>query len=277
MGALAKIGSANSSQETSGERLRRIESLETLGRLVGGVAHDFNNLLTGIVLCSDLLLSGLSKESHLRRYAEEIRAAGGQGARLVRQLMDVAAPHAVAVHYVSVNHVIEKMRTLVDRLIGENVQLTTELASHVALVKMDPAQIQQIVLNLVLNARDAMPDGGRITISTRESPRVAQEDPGVCEFIELEIRDSGCGMDAATRARLFEPFFTTKKPGEGTGLGLFTVVNIVQQQKGTVEIQSVPGQGTTVIVRLPGIPADLQETTKSDATCGFEHSETTRR
>jgi len=263
MGALAKFGPATERQDTSAERLQEAQKLEAIGRLASGVAHDFNNLLTGIVLCSDLLIAGLDKESRLRRYAQEIRTAGGQGASLVRQLMEVAAPHAVEAQCLSVNKVIEEMRNLLDRLLGENIQLNTQLAGDLELVKMDLAQIQQIVLNLVLNARDALPDGGRITVSTRNSSGLAMDDGSNSHSaIELEIRDSGCGMDAATRARVFEPFFTTKKPGKGTGLGLSTVMSIVQQQKGTVEIESAPGQGTAVTVRLPGIVTDLQGTKK---------------
>lgn len=257
MSALAEVGQAPPTEDSLAEqRLREAQKLEALGRLVSGVAHDFNNLLTGIVLCSDLLLAGLENGNRLRRYAQEIRAAGAQGAGLIQQLMAVARPRASEAHWLSFNEVIVELRNLMVRLIGENIELVTELADNPALVKMDKAQIQQIVLNLVLNARDAMPDGGRITLSTRNCRRKHSSAEPDYSGIEFETRDTGCGMDAETRSRVFEPFFTTKKPGKGTGLGLATVISIVKQQQGMVEIDSAPGQGTRVMVRLPARDTD---------------------
>jgi len=229
--------------------------MEAIGRLVSGVAHDFNNLLTGIVLCSDLLLAGLEKDSRLRRYVQEIRSAAAQGASLVQQLSAVARPGTAEPTPLSFNDVVADMRNLLARLIGENIELSTELAANLGRIKMGPAQARQIVLNLALNARDAMPDGGQLTLSTRNSclatvgayPDQASHQP----FIEFEVRDTGLGMDAQTRSRLFEPFFTTKSPGKGTGLGLATVLSIVKQHRGTIEIESEPGKGTNVKIRLP--------------------------
>jgi signal transduction histidine kinase len=275
MGALAKVGLAPETKDESAAALQEAQKLEAIGRLVSGVAHDFNNLLTGIVLCSDLLLAGLEKESRLRRYAQEIRTAGSQGASLIRQLMEVAAPHVIEAHLLSINDVILGMRNLLDRLIGENIQLITEFADDLELVNADSAQIQQIVLNLVLNARDAMPNGGQIVICTRnKSVRMAEEH---FSTVELEIRDTGCGMHATTRARVFEPFFTTKEPGKGTGLGLSTVLSIAQKLKGTVEIESDPGQGTTLTVRLPAAPAELPRKKKFGPDGDCERSMQTRR
>ncbi|MGH9499086.1 MAG: sensor histidine kinase [Terriglobales bacterium] len=229
--------------------------MEAVGRLVSGVAHDFNNLLTGVVLCSDLLLAGLEKQSPLRRYAQEIRVAAGQGTELIQQLLAVARQGAVAESLLSFNDAIAGLRNLLARLIGEDIEMIMHLADDVGMVKMDPAHAQQIILNLLLNARDAMPDGGRITLATRNSARAESSakpsESAAPAYMEFEVSDNGCGMDAATRARAFQPFFTTKKPGSGSGLGLATVASIVQQGGGTVAVESEPGRGTRVVVRLP--------------------------
>jgi signal transduction histidine kinase len=241
------------------QQLRDAHKMEAIGRLVGGVAHDFNNLLTGMVLCSELILAGLEENHRLRRFAEEIRKAGEQGAGLIQQLMAVARQRAVEPCLLSVNDVISEVRNLLSRLIGENIELVAELADDLGLVRMDPAQVQQIILNLVLNARDAMPDGGRITINTRNSDG---QTPGrnphnqFCDsWVSIAVSDIGCGMDAETRARLFEPFFTTKKPGLGNGLGLATVYRIVTHEGGTIEVKSETGKGTRVVVHLPRVGA----------------------
>jgi two-component system, cell cycle sensor histidine kinase and response regulator CckA len=236
--------------------------MESIGRLVSGVAHDFNNLLTGIVLCSDLLIAGLEKESRLCRYAEQIRIASAQGAGMIQHLLAVARQRTVAPAWLSLNDAITGMQDLLTRLIGENVELLIELAQDLRLVRIDPAEAQEIILNLVLNARDAMPDGGQITLSTRNRFAVI----GGCSpsaslpaaFIELTIRDTGSGMDAETRARVFEPFFTTKEAGKGTGLGLATVHRIVQQEGGAIEIESELGKGTRIIIRLPAADSHQQ-------------------
>ncbi|MGA8488833.1 MAG: ATP-binding protein [Terriglobales bacterium] len=241
------------------QQLRDAQKMEAIGRLVGGVAHDFNNLLTGMVLCSELILAGLEKNHRLRRFAEEIRKAGEQGAGLIQQLMAVARQRAVEPCLLSLNNVVSDMHNLLGRLIGENIELVAELADDLGLVRMDPAQVQQIVLNLVLNARDAMPDGGRVTLNTRncDGPRPGgNANNGFNDsWVALTVSDVGCGMDAETRARVFEPFFTTKKPGQGNGLGLATVYRIVTHEGGTVEIESEAGKGTRVVVHLPRIGA----------------------
>jgi two-component system cell cycle sensor histidine kinase/response regulator CckA len=244
------------------QQLRDAHRMEAIGRLVGGVAHDFNNLLTGMVLCSELILAGLEENHRLRRFAEEIRKAGEQGAGLIQQLMAVARQRAVEPRLLCLNEVVSEVRNLLTRLIGENIELVAELAEDLGLVKMDPAQVQQIILNLVLNARDAMPDGGRVTLSTRNCDGSKGDGPGAgrdgqsqfCDsWVALAVSDTGCGMDAETRARLFEPFFTTKKPGQGNGLGLATVHRIVTHECGTIEVESETGRGTRVVVHLPRV------------------------
>jgi two-component system cell cycle sensor histidine kinase/response regulator CckA len=243
-------------------QLHEAQKMEAIGRLVGGVAHDFNNLLTGIMLYCDLLMAGLEGSSRLRHHAEEIRLAGEHGGALIQQLLAVARQQVVEPRVLSLNEVVARMRNLLSRLIGENIDLVTELADDLWCVKMDPAQAQQIILNLVLNARDAMPDGGRVTLQTRNCAGVQEkrdgQDQDLTPGIELTVTDTGCGMDAETRSHLFEPFFTTKRPGQGNGLGLATVHNVVQQDGGTIAVESELGQGTRVIVRLPRVQAEFE-------------------
>src|SRR5271155_960376 len=167
MNALAQIRPQLESTDATAEQLGNAQRMEAIGRLVSGVAHDFNNLLTGVVLCSDLLLAGLEKQSRLRRYAQEIRIAAGHGTELIQQLLTVARQGAVTASLLSFNDAIAGLRNLLVRLIGEDIELITHLADDLGMVKMDPAHAQQIILNLVLNSRDAMPEGGRITITTR--------------------------------------------------------------------------------------------------------------
>jgi len=239
------------------QQLRDAHKMEAIGRLVGGVAHDFNNLLTGMVLCSELILAGLEPDSRLRRFAEEIRKAGEQGAGLIQQLMAVARQRAVEPCLLCLNDVVSEIGTLLSRLIGEDIELIPDLANDLGVVRMDPAQVQQIILNLVLNARDAMPTGGRITIHTRncDGPKPGRDAHNqLCDsWVALAVSDTGCGIDPETRARLFEPFFTTKKPGVGNGLGLATVYRIVTHEGGTIDVESETGRGTRVVVLLPRV------------------------
>ncbi len=215
-----RLGGDQPADSPSEQQLRESQKMEAIGRLVGGVAHDFNNLLTGMVLCSELLLVGLEKDSRLRHYAEEIRSAGVQGAALIRQLLAVARQRVVAPCLLSLNEVITGMHGLLARLIGENIELVSELAVDLKLVRMDPAQVQQIILNLVLNARDAMPDGGRIALMTRNGSDGQENRRNGC--LQVLGRSSRSATRAVawmrkTRSHLFEPFFTTKKPGQGSG------------------------------------------------------------
>ncbi len=241
-------------------RHQEAQGMEAVGRLVGGVAHDFNNLLTGIMLYCDLLLGELEEGSRSRRQVQEMRMAGEHGAAMVQQLLAVARPPADQAQLVVMNDVVRGFQDLLVRLIGENVVLSAALADDLGAVKMDPAQVQQILLNLVLNARDAMPEGGRITVSTRNGtgPCLIGDEPELQsgQWVELTVADTGGGMDAATAERAFEPFFTTKSPGRGNGLGLATARRLVHQAGGTIIAESEPGQGTRVSMRLPRIQPD---------------------
>ncbi len=229
---------------------------EAIGRLTGGVVHDFNNLLTGVMLYCDLLLSSLDTRDRRRRYADEIRSAIVQATGLVQQLLIFARPQAEPGRLLCLNEVASGMNSLLTRLIGENIALDLKLDPELGLVKIHQAQAQQIILNLVLNARDAQPNGGRITIETsncRFQPVAGTVPNGLPAFpcVLLAVGDNGRGMDAETRDHLFEPFFTTKNAGQGTGLGLTTVRSIVTSNRGLIHFESQPGHGTRVMILLP--------------------------
>jgi signal transduction histidine kinase len=241
-------------------RQRESQGIEAVGQLVGGVAHDFNNLLTGIILYCDLLLGELEEDSQIRGHIREMRMAGEHGVAMVQQLLAVARPPANESHVFVLNDAVRGIHELMVRLIGEDIVLSTALAADLGPVKMDPAQVQQILLNLVLNARDAMPDGGRITVSTRNQtgpgPIADASESQNGQWVELTVADTGAGMDAETVERAFEPFFTTKRPGRGNGLGLATARRLVQQEGGTIMAESAPGTGTRVSMRLPRVQPD---------------------
>ena len=245
------------------ESLLQAQRWEAVGRLTGGVVHDFNNLLTGVMLYCDLLLSSLDVRDRRRRYADDIRSAIVQATGLVRQLLVFARPHATPARLLCLNEIAGAMHGLLTRLIGENIALDLHLDPELGVVNLDQAQAQQIILNLVLNARDALPAGGRITVETsncRFQPvaGTAPSDPPAFPCVLLVVGDNGHGMNAETRQRLFEPFFTTKNAGQGTGLGLTTVRSIVTTNRGLIHFESEPGRGTRVMILLPRAsqPAD---------------------
>jgi len=252
---LALVESANGNARAD-EQVRHAHSLETMGRLAGGVAHDFNNLLTGVLLYCDLLMASVEPGQRVYKYAQEIRNAGMQATGLVRQLLSVARPAKFEPRLLSLNEIAEGMRNLLLRLIGENIELQLRLDPNLGLIKMDPTLAQQILLNLVLNARDAMPSGGRITIETANGKIQVLPNPGLAKTMaELPcavfvVEDNGSGMDENTRAHVFESFFTTKG-SKGTGLGLTTVHEIVTSSGGLIHVESAVGSGTRFTVLLP--------------------------
>jgi signal transduction histidine kinase len=225
-------------------------AMETMGRLVSGVAHDFNNLLTGMLLYCDLLIAGLEGNARLQNQVREMRTAGQQGGALIQQLLTLARHQVSEPRAISWNDTISGMQPFLQRLIGEDIELGADLDVELEPVEMDPAQMQQTILNLVLNARDAMPDGGKVTIATRNCRESSLASSPVAA-VEFSVSDTGCGMDEETRAHIFEPFFSTKGPGRGNGLGLATVHNIVAKHGGTIQVESTPGSGTKVGIRLP--------------------------
>ena len=234
--------------------LQQSQKMEAIGRLAGGVAHDFNNLLAVITGYSDLLLESLAEPD--RRKVEQIKQAANSAASLTRQLLMFSRQQVVQPMILDINQTVGNIDKMLRRLIKENIEFTVVLDRYLDRVKADPGQIEQIVLNLVVNARDAMPNGGKLRIQTK-NVRLEKDSPqaeaGVSQgrFILLEVTDTGTGMDQQTQARIFEPFFTTKAVGKGTGLGLATVYGIVQQSNGHIEVQSTLGHGSSFRIYLP--------------------------
>jgi CheY-like chemotaxis protein len=230
--------------------------MEAVGRLAGGIAHDFNNLLTVITGRSRLLLGRLAPDDPLRRGVEIIDATAERAGLLTRQLLAFSRKQVLSPAVLDLNEVVTGVTDLLRRLIGETIDLDVRLAPSPGRVRVDRGQIEQVLVNLVVNARDAMPRGGRITIETSRVVPTAPRDggpPGLApgSSVRLAVTDTGTGMDAGTRARIFEPFFTTKEPGKGTGLGLATVYGIVTQSGGRLEVESEPGAGSAFTIFLP--------------------------
>jgi len=234
------------------EQLRQAQKMEAVGRLAGGVAHDFNNMLGVITGYTDLLLHRAANDSRIREPLQEIMKAAERASSLTRQLLVFSRREIVAQQVLDLNELILGMHTLLRRLIGEDIELVTLPEPQLGLVKIDPGQIEQILMNLAVNARDAMPEGGTVRIETKNVERGA-EGAGLApgSYVQLSVTDTGCGMDAETQRRIFEPFFTTKEKGKGTGLGLATVYGIVQQNGGAIQVESAPGRGTTFQILLP--------------------------
>ncbi|MGZ8450061.1 MAG: response regulator [Candidatus Deferrimicrobiaceae bacterium] len=238
------------------EQERQSQKMEAVGRLAGGVAHDFNNLLTVINGYSEVLLRRLGENDPARREVGEIHKAGERAAALTRQLLAFSRKQMMESKPIRLNEIVSGMVAMLRRLIGENVALATSLAPEPWIVVADPGQVEQVVLNLAVNARDAMPSGGTITISTENVALVAPEDRDgyvlpAGRYVRLGIADTGCGMDAETMSHMFDPFFTTKERGKGTGLGLASVYGIVKQSGAYISARSATGRGTSFEVYFP--------------------------
>ncbi|MEO8048656.1 MAG: PAS domain S-box protein [Nitrospirota bacterium] len=246
-------------------QLRQAQRMEAVGRLAGGMAHDFNNLLTVIRGYSELLLGRLGPADAMRKDTEEIKKAADRATGLTRQLLSFSRRQFVETKVVDLNTLVANMDGMLRRLIGEDlVELSTELDPSTCLMKADPGQIEQVIMNLVVNARDAMPRGGRLTVETRNvtvGEEVRLDAVGVApgSYVLLAVRDTGLGMDAEVRSHLFEPFFTTKEKGRGTGLGLSTVYGIVQQSGGSITVESAPGQGAIFRIYFPRVEQEVSE------------------
>jgi signal transduction histidine kinase/DNA-binding LacI/PurR family transcriptional regulator/ActR/RegA family two-component response regulator len=246
------------------EQLRQAQKMEAIGRLAGGIAHDFNNMLVVINGLSELLLRGIDADDQARHDLEQIRYAGERAADLTRRLLAFGRQQVLQPRVLNLNDVLTNVEAMLQHLIGEDVALATILEPSLARVRVDAGQIEQLILNLALNARDAMPDGGRLRIETANvdlDQDYVREHIGVeaGPHVLLRVSDTGIGMDADTEARLFEPFFTTKPAGRGTGLGLATVFGIVQQSGGHIAVSTAPGQGTTFEIYLPQSTLTAQE------------------
>jgi PAS domain S-box-containing protein len=237
-------------------QLRQAQKMEALGRLAGGVAHDFNNLLGVILGYSDLLAHRLP-EGPDRAKMEQVSEAARRGATLTRQLLAFSRKQFLDTQPLSLNALISDLSAILRRLLGEPIRLELQLDPAAGIVRADPGQMQQVILNLASNARDAMPDGGRLRISTRNLQRTLPGRAAPAWFVELAVHDTGAGMDEQTQRHAFDPFFTTKPRGRGTGLGLATVHGVVEQSGGVVELSSAPGAGATFRILLPRVDATL--------------------
>jgi two-component system cell cycle sensor histidine kinase/response regulator CckA len=260
------------------EQLHQSQKLEAIGLLAGGIAHDFNNLLTVINGYSDLAIAGLHTDDPLRHKLEEIKTAGGRAANLTRQLLIFSRKQVANPIVVDPNAAIRDLEKMLRRLIGENIEFKTLLEENIQRIKADRGQFEQVIMNLVVNARDAMPKGGKLTIETTQLSLGGKDSnpAGGCSagpHVMIAVTDNGIGMDAQTRSRIFEPFFTTKELGKGTGLGLSTVYGIVQQAKGSISVESEMGRGTTFRIYLPALaenPQNLPASLVTNANRGNE-------
>lgn len=252
------------------EQLRHAQKMEAIGRLAGGVAHDFNNLLMVIIGYTELLRENLPKDGDQRGYADAVWNAGKKATLLTSQLLAFSRKQVMSPRMLDLNSVLQEVDRMLPRLIGEDVQLSILQGAGLATVKADPGQMEQVIMNLCVNARDAMPRGGRLSIETANARidsdaarKIGANTPG--NFVALTVTDTGAGMDAQTQSRIFEPFFTTKEKGKGTGLGLATVYGIVKQSGGYITVESEIGKGTRFDVYFPAIDRSAEKSNSAAA------------
>jgi len=247
------------------EQLRQASKMEAIGQLAGGIAHDFNNLLTAIMGYSSILLQQIPKSEPYRQKVVEISVAAERAAGLTRELLAFSRKQVLDVRVLDLNGAVAEFGKILGRLIGENIEVATVLDPSLGQVKADPGQIQQILMNLAINARDAMSEGGKLTVETRNAvldQEYTRANPEVRpgSYVMFSVSDNGVGMDAQTLSRVFDPFFTTKEKGKGTGLGLSTVYGIVKQHEGHISVYSEPGHGTIFKVYLPRVQEVADQT-----------------
>ncbi len=261
--AAADLEKEITARKASEHQLRQSQKIESIGRLAGGIAHDFNNILTAILGYSSLLFAGLAAEDPRREDVVEIQKAGDRAAALTRQLLAFSRQQVLQPRIVDLNVLVHGIQAMLRRLIGENMELATVAAPDLGRIKADPGQIEQVILNLVVNARDAMLNGGKIMIETRNvelGDGFAQANPGSRPgpHVMLAVSDTGTGMSQEVLSHMFEPFFTTKETGKGTGLGLSTVYGIVKQSGGSIYVDSALGRGSVFKVYLPRVEEDAE-------------------
>jgi len=260
-------------------QLRQAQKMEAIGRLAGGVAHDFNNVLTAVFGYVDLLREELPQDSDAQKDLSEVRKAAERAASLTRQLLAFSRQQVLEPVVLELNELVTDFEKMLRRVIGEDVELRLALGAEVGNVRADPGQLHQVIMNLVVNARDAMPTGGKLTLETANAELTSVYAelhkpvvPG--PYVMLAVSDTGTGMTPEIQARIFEPFFTTKEKGKGTGLGLSTVYGIVKQSEGYVWVYSEPSKGTTFKVYLPRVDAAADELSKPKATGTLAGTET---
>jgi two-component system cell cycle sensor histidine kinase/response regulator CckA len=244
------------------DQLRHSQKMEAVGRLAGGVAHDFNNVLSVILSYAEMLLTEMKPGEPMRDDVAEIQKAGKRAAKLTRQLLMFCRQHVLESKVLSLNELLVGVDNMLRRILGEDVELISLTAPSLGCVRVDPASMEQVIMNLVVNARDAMPTGGKVTIETAnveldEAHTKRDANARVGPHVALTVSDTGTGMDEETLARAFEPFFTTKPKDKGTGLGLSTVLGIVEQSGGAISVTSAPGKGTTFKILLPRVDAAI--------------------
>src|SRR3989454_8143108 len=282
-GALDRAAAGQQAAEVAaqgiGEQLVQAQKMEAIGRLASGVAHDFNNTLTAIFGYVDLIGEGLPKNGTAHQDLDEVRKAAHRAAGLTRQLLAFSRQQILEPVVLNLNDLVEEIGNMVERILGEDVALRINLAAEVENVRADPVQLQQVIMNLVVNARDAMPAGGKLLIETANAHLTEQYTdmhrpviPG--SYVMLAVSDTGSGMDEVTKARIFEPFFTTKEKGRGTGLGLSTVYGIVKQSGGYIWTYSEVGRGTTFKVYLPRVEAPAEHVARPREAKTLEGTET---
>lgn len=263
-------------QRTLEQQIRQMQKIEAIGRLAGGVAHDFNNILMAISSYAELL-NRKSPDDGSRRYIGEISHAVGRGSTLTQSLLAFSRKQVASPRVVDLNKLIAAQLDMLRRLVPENVELQFSPGSGNKFVRVDPSQIDQVVMNLVINSRDAMPQGGKVFIKTEwvvGSPDQWAEAAADAKFVVLSVSDTGCGMDSETQSHIFEPFFTTKEPGKGTGLGLATVFGIVKQSRGFIALESEVGHGTTFKIHLPEAQEVASQPQKEEPVVSVQGSET---
>jgi len=249
---------AHEESQNLSEQLRQSQKMEAIGQLAGGVAHDFNNILTTIMMQAELASMADAPVEERRELLQEIKAAAERAASLTGQLLAFSRRQVIQPRATDLNQIVGSLGKMVQRIVGEDVRLRLRLSPTPVAARVDQGMIDQVLLNLVVNSRDAMPEGGRLvietgerTLSEAEAQRILDASPG--EYAWIRVADTGCGIAPEQLARIFEPFFTTKEPGKGTGLGLATVFGIVKQHGGFVQVRSRVGVGTTVEVHLPSV------------------------
>ncbi|MDB9823356.1 PAS domain S-box protein, partial [Deltaproteobacteria bacterium] len=272
---------AEEEKEKLNQQLRQAQKMEAIGTLAGGVAHDFNNILTSIIGNADIALMTIDKDESLRKEIEEIKMAGEKAASLTRQLLAFSRKQIVQPKILDLNLLLASIEKMLIRLIGENVEIIMITEADLWQIEIDPGQMEQLIMNLVINAKDAMPNGGKITIQTANKDLdtnyfvehgIAEEQPG--SYVMVSVSDAGSGMDKETQEHIFEPFYTTKELGKGTGLGLSTVYGIIKQNRGFIWVYSELGQGSIFKIFLPrlkeGIKTEEKEQTPEENLSGSE-------